>query len=101
MNAMSFAEGSFGKVYSINTVYFWEDLEDTLTKIWNILEPGGIFINTLYSNEFLAHLSHTDFGYRKYTVKQLEDAGRETGFEVDAVPILGGKAYCFLYRKKD
>ncbi|MCL2031916.1 MAG: methyltransferase domain-containing protein [Methanomassiliicoccaceae archaeon] len=101
MNSVSFADGSFSKAYTVNTVYFWEDLENTMVEIGRILEPKGIFVNTLYSNEALARFSHTQFGYRKYTKEQLTDAGVNAGFEVDAVPFLNGDAYCFVYKKTD
>ncbi|MCL2812406.1 MAG: class I SAM-dependent methyltransferase [Clostridia bacterium] len=94
-SAMSFADGSFDKAYSINTVYFWSDLQKTMTEIRRVLKPGGLFINTLYANETLARLSHTQFGYKRYTTEELRN---HVGFTVDAVPILDGAGYCFVYQ---
>ena len=99
VSSMSFTDGSFSKAYSINTVYFWNDLNSTMLEIWRVLKPNGVFINTLYSNETLAKFTHTQFGYKRYTREQLENAGKNVGFEVDAVPVLHGTAYCFLYKR--
>jgi len=95
--AMSFADGAFDKAYSINTVYFWDDLQKTMGEIRRVLKPGGLFINTLYSNETLDRLSHTRFGYRRCTIEEMID---HAGFAAHAVPILNGAGYCFLYQRQ-
>ena len=97
--AMSFADRSFSKAYTINTVYFWDDIQNILSEIRRVLKPNGFFINTFYTNETLARFSHTQFGYKRFTVDQLTDAGINAGFSVDVIPILHGTAYCLLYRR--
>ena len=100
-SAMSFADGSFSKAYTINTVYFWDDLEGTLMEIRRVLRPGGVFINTLYTNETLSRFSHTEFGYKKYMARQLENAGSNAGLTVKTVSIVNGTAYSLIYQRKD
>jgi len=95
----SFDDGSFSKAYTINTVYFWENLSDTMAEIRRILKPDGLFINTLYSNETLSRFSHTQFGYKQFTIEELTSVGANAGFTVDVMPILNGAAYCVLYHK--
>ena len=99
VSAMSFADESFSKAYSINTVYFWSDLNKSMLEIWRVLKPTGVFINTLYTNETLSHFSHTEFGYKRYEAAVLTDAGIAAGFAVKAVPILQGAATCYIYHK--
>lgn len=94
--SMSFADASFDKAYTINTVYFWDDLVNTLTKIRRILKSNGLFINTLYSNETLKRFSHTQFGYKRFTAEQITNASQRAGFIVETVPIVGGAAYCVV-----
>ena len=96
---MSFADASFDKAYTINTVYFWENLNDTMLEIQRVLKPNGLFVNTLYSNETLSRFSHTRFGYRRFTVEELTHAGSNAGFVVNVMPVLSGTAYCILYHK--
>lgn len=100
VNALPFEYGAFTKSYTINTVYFWDNLAQPMREIARVLKPGGIFINTLYSNEALARFSHTQFGYRRYTAEQLEAAGANAGFQVRAVPFLQGRATCYIYKKE-
>lgn len=100
-SAMSFPSESFSKAYTINTVYFWNDLNGPMAEIRRVLKPGGIFINTLYTNETLARFSHTKFGYTRYDPQQLIKTGRDAGFAVKAIPILQGTASCYVYTKRD
>jgi ubiquinone/menaquinone biosynthesis C-methylase UbiE len=96
-NKMSFTDNSFNKVYTVNTVYFWENLNNTMAEIRRVLKLNGLFVNALYSNETLSRLSHTQFGYKKFTLAQLTSAGNDMGFTVNIKPILNGAAYCVLY----
>ena len=101
LEIMNFTEKSFDKIYTINTVYFWEDLDKTMNQIFNLLKPNGLFINTLFSNETLSRFSHTRYGYKRFSLEQLTYAGRNTGFDVNVKPILNSAAYCILYIKED
>lgn len=94
--AMSFADASFDKAYTINTVYFWEHLESTMTEIHRVMRPGGLFINTIYANETLDRFSHTQFGYKRFTVEQIKTASERAGFAVTITPIMHGAAYCMI-----
>lgn len=93
---MLFPDAVFDKAYTINTVYFWDDLIRSMAEIKRVLKPGGSFINTLYTNETLARYSHTQFGYKRFTKEQLRIAAQDAGLEVEIIPILGGAAFCAL-----
>jgi ubiquinone/menaquinone biosynthesis C-methylase UbiE len=97
---MSFSDESFSRVYAINTVYFWNDLDHTMAEIRRVLKPGGVFINTLYTNETLSRFSHTALGYKRYTPEQLMETGENSAFSVKAVPIMNGAAYSMIYAKE-
>lgn len=93
---MKFADAIFDKAYTINTVYFWEDLSSTMVEIRRVLKSGGTFINTLYANETLARLPHTQYGYKRFTREQLTSAAQSAGFSAEIVPIVGGAANCLV-----
>lgn len=98
-SAMSFPGSSFSKAYTVNTVYFWADLGETMAEIHRVLKVGGVFLNTLYTGETLDRYAHTQFGYRRFTAEELTRAGVNAGFTADVTPILGGAAYCVRYTK--
>ena len=97
LDSMTFTEKSFDKIYTVNTVYFWENLDKTMIKIYKLLKTNGLFINTLFSNETLSRFSHTRFGYKRFSLEQLTDAGVNAGFDVIIKPILSNAAYCIMY----
>ena len=99
INGMPFTNHSFNKAYTINTVYFWDNPDSIMAEIFRILKPGGLFVNTLYTNETLSHFSHTHFGYKRFTAEQLAKAGIDAGFTVDVASIHENKAYSVIYSK--
>ena len=45
----SFEENTFDKIYTVNTIYFWNELEKSFSEIKRILRQNGIFLNVIYS----------------------------------------------------
>jgi ubiquinone/menaquinone biosynthesis C-methylase UbiE len=90
----------FDKVYTVNTVYFWPDLAAGLAEVWRILKPGGLFVNAVYTKEFLDTLPVTKHGYAKHSIKHLVETGEALDFTVAPQAIVEGKAYCLVYRKQ-
>ena len=93
MSRLPSPDCSFDKAYSINTVYFWESLDDEMAEIRRVLKPGGLFINALYTNEALDNFPHTKFGYKRYKPNELTIAGQKAGFTVEITSAFNGKAY--------
>jgi len=98
--ATSFVDCSFSRAYTVNTVYFWENLSEVMTEIHRILKPNGYFINTLYSDKTLSRFPHTQFGYKRFPTDLLVREGLDAGFTATVSPILDEAAYCIRYQKK-
>jgi ubiquinone/menaquinone biosynthesis C-methylase UbiE len=96
VDKMPFGSDIFDKVYTINTVYFWDDLSATMAEIKRVLKQGGIFINALYTNDTLARFSHTQFGYKRFAPEYLVSAAENAGFSAKLVHINNGVAYCVV-----
>ena len=96
MRRLPFSDCSFDKAVSINTVYFWEDLDGIMAEVWRVLKPGGLFVNALYTNDTLDRFSHTKFGYKRFMLSELVFAARNAGFAVDITKVFDGKAYCLV-----
>lgn len=47
VKSLAFDDEHFEKVFSIHTIYFWDELADTITEIFRVLKPGGECIITL------------------------------------------------------
>lgn len=46
VSCLDFQDGSFTKVFSIHSIYFWEDMPKTISEIYRVLKPKGTTILT-------------------------------------------------------
>lgn len=97
---LSFEDNFFDSVSSINTVYFWSDTVKGLSEIRRCLVPGGIFINVVYTKEWLDALKYTEKGFKKFEPSELVEFGKQAGFEtIEIMEIVKGKSFAVVYRK--
>jgi len=85
-------EKGFDRIYTINTVYFWDDLQTGLEEIYSKLKNGGEFLNVCYTKPFLDGLKQCKT-YKKYTEEELTEAARAVGFDAETVPIDEGRSF--------
>lgn len=43
---LPFKNEHFEKVFSIQTIYFWDHIDETIAEIYRVLKPGGLFVLT-------------------------------------------------------
>jgi Methylase involved in ubiquinone/menaquinone biosynthesis len=97
VKALPFADGSFDKVCSVNTVYFWTDTDKSFTEIARTLKPGGVFVNVFYGKDFLDRMPHAKYGYEKYTAEQVVTMTEKSELEViRVVELMPGESYCIV-----
>jgi len=92
VDAIPFDE-EFDLIYTTNTVYFWKDLDAALLEIKKKLADGGVFLNILYTKEWLDKVKYADYGFSKYTANELIKAAEDKGFETSVETIKEGKSY--------
>lgn len=44
-------DNSFSKVFSIQSIYFWDDISETIAEIYRVMKPGGTILLTLSDGE--------------------------------------------------
>jgi ubiquinone/menaquinone biosynthesis C-methylase UbiE len=96
----SFEEDTFDKICTINTIYFWNNLEKCFSEIRRILKSKGQFFNVIYTEEYLNKIIYTKYGFKKYSVKELENITKDNGMKIkDVIEIKRNKSYCIISEK--
>jgi len=100
VSKMDYEDDFFDKAYTVNTIYFWSDINVGLAEVNRVMKTGGIFVNAFYSKEFLNRLKHTDYEYNKYTKAEWETLVVQNGFKIkDIVMTKENMAYCYTLQK--
>jgi len=56
LESLPFEAATFGKVYTVNTVYFWSSLDAGFAEIHSVLFPGGRVVVGFLPKEWMDHL---------------------------------------------
>ena len=85
INKTSFDDDLFDKLYTVNTLYFWSDINTPFYEIKRILKPGGVFINIFSVKEHLDTLECTKHGFNKYNLEKVEKTTEANGFKINKI----------------
>jgi len=96
-NETTFENEMFNKIYTVNTVYFWNDLKKCFSEIKRILKPNGIFINAIYTKEYLDKTEFSKYGFNKYSKEEMVKLTEENGMKtIKTIEIKENKSYCII-----
>lgn len=70
----------FDAVTTINTIYFWTDVDEGLREIRRVLKPGGRLVIGMRSEEALEKLPIARHGFRLYGMDDLMSRLEKSGF---------------------
>lgn len=71
---------SVDHVFSINTIYFWEDVPSYLTEIRRVLKPEGMLTLCFATGEFMKQLPFTQFDFALFEENDVSQLLAEAGF---------------------
>lgn len=80
VSKLPFADATFDRVFTINTIYFWPDTMQGLSEIKRVLKPDGLVAIGIRSKEKMEKQSLTKYNFRLFTKEDLESAVRQAGF---------------------
>lgn len=86
--ALDFGTRTFDKVFTVNTLYFWEEPLNYAREIFRVLKPGGKFYLTFAEKDFMTTLPFTVYGFELYSSS---DAGKllsKAGFNLEITETL-------------
>ncbi|HTF02852.1 MAG TPA: class I SAM-dependent methyltransferase [Bacteroidia bacterium] len=85
-DALPFAEETFDKAFSVNTVYFWENQQAVLAEIHRVLKPKGQITLAIRPKSIMQHYPFVKYGFNMFTKEDLINLLTENHFRVtDAV----------------
>ena len=65
-NEMPFVDQKFDAIFSVNTVYFWDNAPDFLGKLGALLKEDGKIAISFADKAFMETLPFTNFGFKLY-----------------------------------
>jgi len=81
-NKIPFEEDSFDKIFTVNTIYFWQEPEKLLLEIYRVLRPNGNFCLTFAEEDFMKKLPFTQFEFELYSTEKAQQLIKKTPFKI-------------------
>jgi SAM-dependent methyltransferase len=78
VHELPFPDATFDRVLTVNTVYFWPDLQAALAEIRRILRPGGRLVIGIRDPKQMRRVSRDIFTVRE--PREVRDAVAAAGF---------------------
>ncbi|MCI0724613.1 MAG: class I SAM-dependent methyltransferase [Acidobacteria bacterium] len=78
---LPFPDQSFDKVYSVHTLYFWEDPAAQLCEIKRVMKPGACFALGFRPRDEQTQASFPDSVYRLHSLTEVQSLLVQAGFQ--------------------
>lgn len=79
---MPFSNDTFDKIFTVNTIYFWESPADHLKQIYKVLKPGAVFCLAFKSKFFMQNLPFVQHGFIHYDQREGTELLEAAGFKI-------------------
>lgn len=81
---LPFENGSFDALFTINTIYFWEQPQLLLAEIARVLKPEGKCLLTFAQAAFMQQLPFVQYGFTLYDTEKIAALLKGTDLEIEA-----------------
>ncbi|MDR6457208.1 ubiquinone/menaquinone biosynthesis C-methylase UbiE [Chryseobacterium vietnamense] len=78
---LPFQDESFDKIFTVNTVYFWDNPIEFLNEIYRVLKDDGTFVLTFGQREFMEKLPFTEYDFTLYSNSEMEELISKSHFK--------------------
>lgn len=75
-------EHTFDKIFTVNTLYFWDNAVAQAKEIYRVLQPGGQFALCFATEAFMKSLPFTAYGFNLYTIDKASSLLQQAGFHI-------------------
>ena len=77
-----FASDTFDHIFTVNTIYFWDNALAQAREMRRVLKPGGLFVVAFGTEEFMKGLPFTQYDFHLYAPAKAQALLEEAGFTV-------------------
>lgn len=81
-NLIPYPDQYFNKVFTVNTIYFWENEAAQLSEIRRVLKPGGKLIIGLRPKSVMLLMPMTQYGFKLFSKEDVADLLADNAFKV-------------------
>ena len=81
-NKIPFEDAFFDKIFTVNTIYFWQEPKKLLSEIYRVLQPKGTLCKTFAEESFMKQLPFTQFEFDLYNTEKAEKLIKSTPFKI-------------------
>ncbi|WP_326982895.1 class I SAM-dependent methyltransferase [Chryseobacterium sp. MYb264] len=78
---LPFEDQAFDKIFTVNTVYFWENPVEYLNEIYRVLKDNGTFVLTFGQRHFMEKLPFTEYDFTLYNTDEMEETVSKSYFK--------------------
>lgn len=82
---LPFEHGSVDVLFTINTIYFWDNTESVLTEFRRVLRPGGKLVIGMRPRRSMERYPFTRFGFTMYSREEVVALITNAGFNVSEI----------------
>lgn len=75
----------FDTVFTVNTIYFWDNVKIVLSEIRRVLKEKGVLIISIRQKTIMDNFPFTKFGFNTFSKTDLVDILNQNGFYVDSI----------------
>lgn len=80
--AIPFQDSFFDKIFTVNTIYFWQQPEKFLMEIYRVLKADGNFCLTFAEESFMKQLPFTAYEFTLYSTEKVKQLIEKTAFKI-------------------
>lgn len=77
-----FSENHFNKIFTCNTIYFWNDPQDYAHELTRVLKPDGIVSIGFIPKSTMQHIPFAKFGFVLYDIETVIQLLENVGFTI-------------------
>lgn len=81
-DTLSFEHKTFSKIFTVNTIYFWQRPEIELREIKRVLKDDGVFAIGIRTKDTMLKLPFTQYGFILYSEEELQKLLTKNGFNI-------------------